>query len=279
MSAAHGAPPAYTRASHREISRRAMAAYLIRRLWQMMPTLIGVVLLVFLLFKFFGGDPAEILGGLNADARAGRRDPRAARPRTSRWWVQLGIFLKQIVTFDWGRSWATNEAVSQPVRHAAAGDADGDDADPDPRRAARDADRDVRRLRARLADRPRDHGRRRRSRCRSRSSSTSSSASTCSASSSAGSRCRAGATACWTNLRTYVPLPVLLAVLVGLAPQTRLYRTLLPRRDRPRLRAHRARQGPDREDGAVQARAAQRDDPDPHQRRRSRCRASSSARS
>ena len=41
-----------------------MAAYLIRRLWQMIPTLIGVVLLVFFLFKSFGGDPAEILGGL-----------------------------------------------------------------------------------------------------------------------------------------------------------------------------------------------------------------------
>ena len=43
-----------------------MAAYLIRRLWQMIPTLAGVVLLVFFLFKYFGGDPAEILGGLNA---------------------------------------------------------------------------------------------------------------------------------------------------------------------------------------------------------------------
>jgi peptide/nickel transport system permease protein len=29
----------------------------------------------------------------------------------------------------------------------------------------------------------------------------------------------------WTNLTTYVPLPVFLAVLVGLAPQTRLYRS------------------------------------------------------
>ncbi|MFN4117175.1 MAG: ABC transporter permease, partial [Inhella sp.] len=43
-----------------------MTAYLIRRLWQMIPTLLGVVLLVFFLFKFFGGDPAEILGGLAA---------------------------------------------------------------------------------------------------------------------------------------------------------------------------------------------------------------------
>jgi peptide/nickel transport system permease protein len=29
----------------------------------------------------------------------------------------------------------------------------------------------------------------------------------------------------WTNLLTYAPLPVLLAVMVGLAPQTRLYRS------------------------------------------------------
>jgi hypothetical protein len=29
----------------------------------------------------------------------------------------------------------------------------------------------------------------------------------------------------WTNLVTYAPLPVLLAVMVGLAPQTRLYRS------------------------------------------------------
>src|SRR5947208_2205096 len=45
---------------------RPMLAYLVRRLWQIVPTLLGVVLLVFLLFKFFGGDPAEILAGLNA---------------------------------------------------------------------------------------------------------------------------------------------------------------------------------------------------------------------
>ena len=43
-----------------------MTAYILKRLWQMIPTLLGVVLLVFFLFKYFGGDPAEILGGLNA---------------------------------------------------------------------------------------------------------------------------------------------------------------------------------------------------------------------
>jgi peptide/nickel transport system permease protein len=88
-----------------------VAAYLIRRLWQMVPTLFGVVLLVFFLFKYFGGDPAEILGGLNATAE------QVAQIRTALGldrpvWVQLGIYLKSIATFDWGRSWATNEAVS-----------------------------------------------------------------------------------------------------------------------------------------------------------------------
>jgi len=88
-----------------------MTAYLIRRLWQMVPTLIGVVLLVFVLFKQFGGDPAEILGGLNASPEqvdAIREQLGLNQP----WWVQLGIFAKQIVTFDWGRSWATNESVA-----------------------------------------------------------------------------------------------------------------------------------------------------------------------
>ncbi|QAZ39440.1 peptide ABC transporter permease [Methylibium sp. Pch-M] len=88
-----------------------MAAYLIRRLWQMIPTLIGVVLLVFFLFKTFGGDPAEILGGLNASAEqvdAIREQLGLNKPV----WQQLWIFVQQIVTFDWGKSWATNEAVS-----------------------------------------------------------------------------------------------------------------------------------------------------------------------
>ena len=89
-----------------------MSAYLIRRLWQMVPTLAGVVLLVFGLFKAFGGDPAEVLGGLNATPEqiaAIRQQLGLDRP----WWVQLGLFVEQIASFDWGKSWATNEPVAQ----------------------------------------------------------------------------------------------------------------------------------------------------------------------
>ena len=101
--------PATDSLSTRDFS--LMAAYIIRRLLQMIPTLIGVVLLVFFLFKYFGGDPAEILGGLNATPQqidAIREQLGLNEP----WWVQLWIYLKGIVTLDWGRSWATNEAVS-----------------------------------------------------------------------------------------------------------------------------------------------------------------------
>jgi peptide/nickel transport system permease protein len=88
-----------------------MAAYLVRRLWQMIPTLLGVVLLVFFLFKYFGSDPAVILGGLNASQEqidSIREQLGLNKPV----WEQLWIFIKQIVTFDWGKSWATNESVA-----------------------------------------------------------------------------------------------------------------------------------------------------------------------
>ena len=87
-----------------------MLAYLVRRLWQIVPTLLGVVFLVFILFKFFGGDPAEILAGLNATPEQVQQI-RDQLGLNQPWYVQLAIYLKGIVTLDWGRSFATNEAV------------------------------------------------------------------------------------------------------------------------------------------------------------------------
>lgn len=88
-----------------------MSGYLLRRLLQMLPTLAGVVLLVFVLFTFFGGDPAEIIGGLGATQQ--QIDAiRAQLGLEQPWWVRLWILVKQIVTFDWGSSWATQESVS-----------------------------------------------------------------------------------------------------------------------------------------------------------------------
>jgi peptide/nickel transport system permease protein len=88
-----------------------MAAYVIRRLLQMIPTMLGVLLLVFFLFKLVGGDPAVILGGLSA-TQAQIDAIREQLGLNQPWYVQLWIYLKGVVTFDWGKSWATNEAIS-----------------------------------------------------------------------------------------------------------------------------------------------------------------------
>ena len=77
----------------------------------MVPTLLGVILLIFSLFHFFGGDPAEIMAGMSATPE------QIASIRTQLWldrpvWEQIWIFVQQIFTFDWGKSWATNEAIS-----------------------------------------------------------------------------------------------------------------------------------------------------------------------
>ena len=87
-----------------------MLTYFLRRILQMVPTLVGVVLLVFFLFKYFGGDPAEILGGLQAtpeQVESIRTELGLNEPVR----VQLWMFVTKVVTFDWGSSWATREPV------------------------------------------------------------------------------------------------------------------------------------------------------------------------
>ena len=89
----------------------AARGYLVRRLWQLVPTLLGVVLLVFLLFNWVGGDPAQVLAGKISnpkDIENIRHQLGVDRP----YWEQLLIFLRQIVTADFGRSWSTHENVS-----------------------------------------------------------------------------------------------------------------------------------------------------------------------
>jgi peptide/nickel transport system permease protein len=76
------------------------------------PTLLGVVLLVFLLFNWVGGDPAYLLAGKIANAQQIeniRRQLGVDQP----YYVQLSIFIRQIATGDFGVSWATNEKVSE----------------------------------------------------------------------------------------------------------------------------------------------------------------------
>ena len=91
-----------------------MLAFLIRRLLTMVPTLAGVAILIFILFNMVGGDPAQVLAGKisNPEQIANiRKQLGVDLP----YWQQLLIFAKQIVTFDFGRSWSTNEVVGHII--------------------------------------------------------------------------------------------------------------------------------------------------------------------
>ena len=89
-----------------------MLSYILRRTWQMIPTLLGVILLIFFLFKYFGGDPAEIMAGLNASPeRIASIRMQLGLDRSVA--EQLWVFVQQIFSFEWGKSWTTNEAISR----------------------------------------------------------------------------------------------------------------------------------------------------------------------
>src|SRR5512140_1864671 len=78
----------------------------------MIPTIFGVILLIFVLFNWVGGDPAQVLAGKisNPEQIANiRKQLGVDQP----YWYQLMVFVKQVFTFDFGRSWSTNEEVSR----------------------------------------------------------------------------------------------------------------------------------------------------------------------
>lgn len=80
----------------------------------MIPTMLGVILLVFFLFNWVGGDPAYILAGkISSPEQIAniRRQLGVDQP----YYIQLWIFIQQIVHLDFGNSWSTGEAVSHLI--------------------------------------------------------------------------------------------------------------------------------------------------------------------
>jgi peptide/nickel transport system permease protein len=89
-----------------------MLAYVVRRLLNMIPILLGVALLVFVLFNAVGEDPVRVALGQHATP-ASIADLRAQwgldKPRP----LQFLDFLRQIVTFDYGRSYDSGQKLSE----------------------------------------------------------------------------------------------------------------------------------------------------------------------
>ncbi len=91
-----------------------MLSYVLRRILQFIPTVIGIMLLVFFLFNWVGGDPAYLLAGKISNPEQIeniRRQLGVDQP----YYMQWGIFVRQVFTGDMGVSWATGEKVSYLV--------------------------------------------------------------------------------------------------------------------------------------------------------------------
>jgi peptide/nickel transport system permease protein len=77
----------------------------------MVPILLGVILLLFILFNWVGGDPAYVLAGKISNASQ-IENIRHQLGLDQPSYVQIWVFVKQIFTGDFGASWSTNEPVS-----------------------------------------------------------------------------------------------------------------------------------------------------------------------
>lgn len=91
-----------------------MLVYIVRKLLGAIPTLFGVALIVFVLFNLVGGDPTYQMLGKHASAQQiaeVRHEYGFDLPQH----VQFIQYLKQIVTFDYGRSYATRQPISQMI--------------------------------------------------------------------------------------------------------------------------------------------------------------------
>src|SRR5699024_11426926 len=91
-----------------------MLQFIVRRLLQLIPVLIGVTILVFSLMHLTPGNPAHIIAGENApketveqiEERLGLNDPIV---------VQYVDFVKNAVKLDFGNSWRTSLPVTQKL--------------------------------------------------------------------------------------------------------------------------------------------------------------------
>jgi peptide/nickel transport system permease protein len=91
-----------------------MLVYILRRLLSTIPTIFGVALITFVLFNMVGGDPVNMMVGRHATQRQ-IEEIRHEYGFDQPLYIQFGGFLKQIVTFDYGRSFATKRKISDMI--------------------------------------------------------------------------------------------------------------------------------------------------------------------
>ncbi len=92
-----------------------MVKYIIRRLLLLIPTIFGVITLVFFMIALSPGDPARVMLGERASAEQLEK-LRVELGLDKPLLVQYGIYLQRVVRFDLGKSIATGQRITDEIK-------------------------------------------------------------------------------------------------------------------------------------------------------------------
>ncbi|WP_213814058.1 ABC transporter permease [Glaciihabitans sp. dw_435] len=91
-----------------------MTIYILRRLVVLVVSLVLASIVIFALLRLLPGDPANALLGVGAtDAQISAARAQVGSDQSI--WQQFGIFLRQLVTFDFGRSFISNLPIGPEI--------------------------------------------------------------------------------------------------------------------------------------------------------------------
>ena len=95
-----------------------MWQYILRRLFYIIPTILGVALIIFVIFNVVAPDPALIMLGKHATV-AQIAELRNELGLNKPMWAQYLDIVKSAFTFDFGRSWTTKQEILQMIKNGA----------------------------------------------------------------------------------------------------------------------------------------------------------------
>jgi peptide/nickel transport system permease protein len=93
-------------------------SYILRRIFYLIPVLLGVCFLIFILFNVVAGDPTALLLGKHATVEQ-VHELREQLGLNQSMFAQYLDVVKSAFTFDFGRSWSTKQSISQMITQGA----------------------------------------------------------------------------------------------------------------------------------------------------------------
>lgn len=92
--------------------------YILRRLFYIIPTILGVAFIIFIIFNLVAPDPALIMLGKHASVQQ-INELRQELGLNKPMWAQYLDIVKSAFTFDFGRSWTTKQEILSMIKQGA----------------------------------------------------------------------------------------------------------------------------------------------------------------